>query len=106
MKPFKYNFQCDAISGSQEPSATPPVASSSQNSLDLFIGIMCRKVRLVHTSNVNYTDNISTKRFTPIKSTFDLNQDPKNGCYKHGQDPLLPSGKYDPLNLGSVGGVG
>ena len=66
--------------------------SSSWTSLDLMIGIMCRKIRLFHTSNVNYTSNIFTKRFTPAQSTFDVN-DPSNECYKSVQNPLLPPGQ-------------
>jgi len=94
---------CDRISGSQEPSATPPVRSSSPSPLDLFIGIMCRKVRLFHSKDVNYTNTISTKRFTPDKSSFDLDSD-TNGCYKAVQDPILPPGNLmsKPFGLSNI----
>jgi hypothetical protein len=66
--------------------------SASSTSLDLLIGIMCRKVELFHTSDVNYTRSIATKRFTPAKTTFDVDADPKNRCYKTGHGPELPPG--------------
>ena len=91
---WERDSKCDLIAGSQEPSATPPVrsSSSSSSSLDLFIGIMCRKVRLLYSKDVNYTDSIATKRFTPERSTFDLSEG-HNGCYESVQDPVLPPGK-------------
>jgi len=91
---WERDSKCDLIAGSQEPSATPPVrsSSSSSSSLDLFIGIMCRKLRLFYSKDVNYTDTITTKRFTPEKSTFDL-ADARNDCYESVQDPRLPPGR-------------
>ena len=69
---------CDKFAGSQEPSTLAPFEHG--DGFDLFMGIMCRKIRMTRSGSVMYDGGIRTDRYTASPDTFNFTRDDE--CYE------------------------
>ena len=112
---WKEDSKCDSLVGLQEPSVFSPITpallnnknsantrdkQSTENNIDLFVGIMCRSIPLKRIQKANdsiinkteFTEYIHPIRYEPAKYIFDSTSDKESCYYNEIENQNLPKG--------------